>query len=176
MPRKILVLKGLFGKKDYSKLQKKQVTGKDGKKHTVYVDPNKDAKSEKTKKEKEAEERKKWKEDQKKHDSRRPNLEAEEKKKIEEAKARHIAFEELAKDQRRNGYGTRPPTDPKPGVVMRVYAKGKANVGGMLAKVHKVLDDGKTLMVELSNGHFHQFPIDYLQVAKAEPIPKKKGK
>lgn len=164
-----LILKGLFGgKKNYSKLQKKTVVGKDGKKHTVYYDPNKgQTKDGRTPKEKEIAKRKEFKA---KQDSikERPKDDPEVlKKQIEETKARHKEFEELAKKQRKMGWGSGP-VIPKPNTVMRVYAQGKANVGGMLAKVEQVLNNGQDVMVQLASGKYFTMPIGNLQFAKSE--------
>ncbi|TGM05962.1 hypothetical protein EHQ76_06765 [Leptospira barantonii] len=89
----------------------------------------------------------------------------EELKKEKEITDRHLQFESLAKEQRRT-YGSGPKL-PKPGLIMRVFAKGKANVGGMLAKIKEVASDGKSVVCELTSGGTHTFPIEHLEFAKA---------
>lgn len=51
---------------------------------------------------------------------------------------------------------------------MRVYAKNKINVGGMLAKVKEVAKDGKTVICELASGKTYSVPIEQLQIAKSK--------
>ncbi|PJZ51540.1 hypothetical protein CH380_19855 [Leptospira adleri] len=85
---------------------------------------------------------------------------------IKEMTARHKAFETEAREQRKT-YGAGPKL-PKPGMIMRVYAKGKANVGGMLAKVKQVAEDGKTVICELTSGKTYSLPIDHLEFAKSQ--------
>ncbi|EQA55363.1 hypothetical protein LEP1GSC052_0049 [Leptospira kmetyi serovar Malaysia str. Bejo-Iso9] len=50
---------------------------------------------------------------------------------------------------------------------MRVYAKGRANVGGMLAKVREVASDGKSVVCELASGKTYSLPIEHLEFAKS---------
>ncbi|EMJ64536.1 hypothetical protein [Leptospira sp. P2653] len=82
-----------------------------------------------------------------------------------EISKRHLEFESLSKEQRRT-YGTGPKL-PKPGMIMRVYAKGRANVGGMLAKIKEVAHDGKSVVCELTSGVTHTLPLEHLEFAKS---------
>ncbi|TGJ99914.1 hypothetical protein EHO57_13975 [Leptospira langatensis] len=86
-------------------------------------------------------------------------------KQIQEMTDRHKQFEEEARKQRRT-YGSGPQV-PKPGMIMRVYAKGKVNVGGMLAKIKEIAEDGKTAICELTSGKTYPMPLDQLQFAKS---------
>ncbi|EMO66441.1 hypothetical protein LEP1GSC132_2473 [Leptospira kirschneri str. 200803703] len=108
--------------------------------------------------------------DQAKHDRNKINYQKEisEKEKIEikQREIRHKNFEEEIKEQRRL-YGSGPKI-PKPGLIMRVYAKNKVNVGGMLAKVKEVAKDGKTVLCELTSGKTYTIPIEHLQIAKSK--------
>ncbi|ULH30881.1 hypothetical protein FH586_22405 (plasmid) [Leptospira weilii] len=85
---------------------------------------------------------------------------------IQEMTERHKAFETEAREQRKT-YGAGPKL-PRPGMIMRVYAKGRANVGGMLAKVKQVAEDGKTVICELTSGKTYSLPIDHLEFAKSQ--------
>ncbi|PJZ87614.1 hypothetical protein CH368_15965 [Leptospira levettii] len=162
------MLKGFFGKKDYGKLVKKKVQGKDGKTHTVYVNPDKDKQKDgRTPREKEVDKRKAWKQKQESLKSRPQDPKELIEKQMEETRKRHLEFERMAAEQRRSGYG-RGPAVPKPNTVMRVYAKGKANVGGMLAKVEQVLNDGREVMVQLASGKYYTMPVEQLQFAKSK--------
>ncbi|AGS80863.1 hypothetical protein [Leptospira inadai] len=89
-----------------------------------------------------------------------------EKKLIKEMAERHMAFEEEAKNQRKT-YGSGPQL-PVVGRIMRVYAKGKVNVGGMLCKIKEIASDGKTAICELTSGKTYEFPLDHLQIAKTK--------
>ncbi|MDO6383296.1 ATP synthase subunit B family protein [Leptospira santarosai] len=90
----------------------------------------------------------------------------EEIQKEKEISKRHLEFESLSREQRRT-YGSGPKL-PRPGMVMRVYAKGRANVGGMLAKIKEVAGDGKSVVCELTSGMTHTLPIEYLEFAKSK--------
>ncbi len=90
----------------------------------------------------------------------------EEIQKEKEISKRHLEFESLSREQRRT-YGSGPKL-PRPGMVMRVYAKGRANVGGMLAKIKEVAKDGKSVVCELTSGMTHTLPIEYLEFAKSK--------
>lgn len=87
---------------------------------------------------------------------------------IKEMTARHKQFEEEAKVQRKT-YGAGPKL-PRPGMIMRVYARGKANVGGMLAKVREVASDGKSVICEMTSGKTYSLPIDHLEFAKSQTL------
>ncbi|TGK41215.1 hypothetical protein [Leptospira andrefontaineae] len=91
-----------------------------------------------------------------------PKVEAQ----IKEMTDRHLQFEKEAREQRRS-YGSSPKF-PKPGMIMRVYATGKVNVGGMLARVKEIAADGKTIICEFTSGKFYSLPIDHLEFAKSE--------
>ncbi|WP_442915952.1 hypothetical protein [Leptospira sp. GIMC2001] len=93
------------------------------------------------------------------------NHSEEDKKKIEEITKRHKEFENKAKDQRRQ-FGSGPQL-PKPGLVMRVYAKRKVNVGGMLAEVQRIAEDGKSVIAMLTSGKTYEFPLEQLHFAKS---------
>ncbi|TGM87885.1 hypothetical protein [Leptospira licerasiae] len=85
---------------------------------------------------------------------------------IKEMTDRHLQFEKEAREQRRSyGFG---PKIPKPGMIMRVYAKGKVNVGGMLAKVKEIASDGKTIVCEFTSGKSYSLPLEHLEFAKSE--------
>ncbi|TGM99692.1 hypothetical protein [Leptospira yasudae] len=88
-----------------------------------------------------------------------------EKKLIEEMTVRHKTFETEIREQRKT-YGSGPKI-PKAGMIMRVYAKGKVNVGGMLAKVKEVASDGKSVVCELTSGKTYSLPIEHLEFAKS---------
>ncbi|EMO54776.1 hypothetical protein [Leptospira noguchii] len=108
--------------------------------------------------------------DQAKHDRNKITYQKEisEKEKIEvkQREIRHKKFEEEVREQRKS-YGNGPQL-PKPGLIMRVYAKNKVNVGGMLAKVKEVAKDGKTVICELASGKTYSVPIEQLQIAKSK--------
>jgi uncharacterized protein YciI len=93
------------------------------------------------------------------------NHSEEDKKKIEEITKRHKEFENKAKEQRRI-FGSGPQL-PKPGIIMRVYAKGKVNVGGMLAEVQRIAEDGKSVFAMLTSGKTYEFPLEQLHFAKS---------
>ncbi|TGM04870.1 hypothetical protein EHQ76_07450 [Leptospira barantonii] len=107
--------------------------------------------------------------DQARHDrnkvSYRFEKSKEELQKEKEISERHLKFESEAKEQRR-AYGSGPKL-PKPGMIMRVYAKGRANVGGMLAKIKEVASDGKSVVCELTSGMTHTLPIEHVEFAKS---------
>lgn len=109
--------------------------------------------------------------DQAKHDRNKINYQKEisEKEKIEikQREIRHKKFEEEVREQRKSSYGSGSQI-PKPGLIMRVYAKNKVNVGGMLAKVKEVAKDGKTVLCELASGKSYTIPIEQLQIAKSK--------
>lgn len=88
-----------------------------------------------------------------------------EKKLIEEMTVRHKSFETEIREQRKT-YGSGPKL-PKAGMIMRVYVKGRANVGGMLAKVREVASDGKSVVCELTSGKTYSLPIEHLEFAKS---------
>ncbi|AGS80467.1 hypothetical protein [Leptospira alstonii] len=94
------------------------------------------------------------------------NLSEKEKTLIEEMTQRHLQFESEAKEQRKT-YGSGPKI-PKPGMIMRVYAKGKVNVGGMLAKVKEIAHDGKTVVCELTSGKIYSLSLEHLEFAKSK--------
>ncbi|MCG6170217.1 hypothetical protein [Leptospira sanjuanensis] len=87
-------------------------------------------------------------------------------KREKEIAERHLKFESEIKEQRRT-FGAGPKL-PKPGMIMRVYAKGRANVGGMLAKIKEVAADGKSVVCELTSGMTHTLPIEHLEFAKSQ--------
>lgn len=93
------------------------------------------------------------------------NHSEEDKKKIEEITKRHKEFENKAKEQRRV-FGSGPQL-PKPGIIMRVYAQGKVNVGGMLAEVQRIAEDGKSVFAMLTSGKTYEFPLEQLHFAKS---------
>ncbi len=108
--------------------------------------------------------------DQAKHDRNKINYQKEftQKEKIEakQREIRHQKFEEEVREQRKT-YGSGPQI-PKPGLIMRIYAKNKVNVGGMLAKVKEVTKDGKTVLCEFASGKTYSIPIEQLQIAKSK--------
>jgi hypothetical protein len=148
--------------RNYGKLVKKQVTGKDGKTHTVWVDPNKGKHSEKDSKVQQKTQNKKAIKDT---NEKQPIHSEKEIAKIKEITQRHTEFETQLKDQRK-AYGDGPAM-PKVGAIMRVYAKGKANIGGMLGKIKNIAKDGKSAIVQLTSGGFYSFPMTDLQIAKS---------
>jgi len=138
-------------------LIKKVITDKNGRRQTKWVRPDEPT----TPKEKQQAEAKA----QRKQFRDLPKHSPEDQKKVEEILQRHKDFEDKAKEQRRV-YGPGPML-PKPGLIMRVYAKGKVNVGGMLAEIKQVANDGKTVIAQLTSGKTYSFPLDQLQFAKS---------
>lgn len=138
-------------------LIKKVITDKNGRRQTKWVRPE-EPDTPKEKKQAEAKAQRKQFRDLPKHSP-------EDQKKVEEILQRHKDFEVKAKEQRRV-YGPGPML-PKPGLIMRVYAKGKVNVGGMLAEIKQVANDGKTVIAQLTSGKTYSFPLDQLQFAKS---------
>ncbi len=139
-------------------LVQKKIIDKTGRKQTKWVRPGEVS----TPIEKKREEAKQ----QRRRQVSLPNHSDEDKAKIETMISKHKEFENRAREQRRV-YGSGPML-PKPGLIMRVYATGKVNVGGMLAEIKKVAEDGKTIFAELTSGKVYSFPIDQLQFAKSK--------
>jgi len=137
-------------------LVRKQIFDKNGKKQTKWVKPGEAGTPIEKKREQAKQERK-----------RITHLQhsKEDQEKIEEMTKRHKEYEDKAKEQRRE-FGSGPKI-PKPGMVMRVYAKGKVNIGGMLAQIEKIAEDGKTVIARLTSGAVHEFSLDHLEFAKS---------
>jgi len=160
-----IIQKGIFsfGKKASAGpprpgLVKKQIIDKTGRKQTKWVKPE-DSGNTPIEKKRETAKQERKKITHLQHSE-------EDKKKIEEMTKRHKEFEEKAKQQRRD-FGTGPKL-PSPGMVMRVYAKGKVNIGGMLAQIEKIAEDGKTVIARLTSGAVHEFQLDHLEFAKSD--------
>lgn len=143
--------------KDYGKLIKKQVQGKDGKMHTVYVDPRKGVEVPREAALKQRREQL--------SQARGPERE-QDRAKQKEIAGRFRQFEQALEEQKRRGLQKMPPIK---GAIMRIYAKGKANVGGMIAQVQEVV--GNVARVMLPSGTVSEVPFDHLEFAKAQYSP-----
>lgn len=146
------------GRKDISKLERREVQGRDGRRHVVYVDPNKDGR---TPVERKRDDRRDTKARQDRAGYAAET--AEDRQKRKQTVERHLEFEKTLKEQRRSGKN-----DFAAGRVVRVYAQGRVNVGGMLARIEST--DGKTAKVMLPSGSVQEVQIQHLQIAKARLI------
>lgn len=146
------------GRKDISKLERREVQGRDGRRHVVYVDPTKDGR---TPIERKRDDRRDTKARQDRAGYASETAEDREKRK--QTVERHLQFEKALKEQRRSGKN-----DFAAGRVVRVYAQGRVNVGGMLARIEST--DGKTAKVMLPSGSVQEVQIQHLQIAKARLI------
>jgi ParB family chromosome partitioning protein len=83
--------------------------------------------------------------------------------KAQEVAQRHKEFEAELQNQRREGIVKKLP--PPIRAIIRIYAKGKANVGGMLARVEEVLHDSVKVM--LPSGSVSVVPLQHIEFAKS---------
>lgn len=144
----------MVGHKDLGHLQKKVTTDKNGRPVTVWVDPNKDVRNP----------REKALDDRRAQVGSAQGSETEkDRAKAQEIAQRHKEFEAELQNQRREGIVKKLP--PPIRAIIRIYAKGKANVGGMLARVEEVLHDSVKVM--LPSGSISVVPLQHIEFAKS---------